>query len=86
VDLNHRPRPYQGTTVRFHNDLQDLQEPRGLPKYLQVAQDNANCGFNCGLKSSAFGKRVCSRACLSEHLLCERKTNLLKLAGTDPNR
>jgi hypothetical protein len=38
------------------------------------------------LKSSAFGKRVCSRACLSEHLLCERKTNLLKLAGTDPNR
>jgi hypothetical protein len=39
VDLNHRPRPYRGTTVRSHNDLQDLQEPRGLPKYLQVVQD-----------------------------------------------
>ena len=30
VDLNHRPRPYQGNTVKFCNDL---QEPRGLPKY-----------------------------------------------------
>src|SRR5215472_10800515 len=23
VDLNHRPRPYQASTVRFHNNLQD---------------------------------------------------------------
>ena len=61
VDLNHRPRPYQGTTVRFHNDLQDLQEPRGLPKYVQVAQDVANCGLDCGLEislSEGFGDRV----------------------------
>src|SRR6266853_3104057 len=23
VDLNHRPRPYQGSTTRFYNNLQD---------------------------------------------------------------
>ena len=54
MDLNHRPRPYQGTTVRSHNDLQDLQEPRGLPKYLQVAQDIANCGLDCGLEITCY--------------------------------
>jgi hypothetical protein len=54
VDLNHRPRPYQGTTVRSHNDLQDLQEPRGLPKYLQVVQDIANCGLDCGLEITCY--------------------------------
>jgi hypothetical protein len=47
VDLNHRPRPYQGTTVRFHNDL---QEPRGLPNATQVVQDIAFCGLGCGLE------------------------------------
>jgi hypothetical protein len=23
VDLNHRPRPYQGSVVRFYNNIQD---------------------------------------------------------------
>ena len=50
VDLNHRPRPYQGNPVRFYNNLQESQEPRGLPKYLQVAHDIANCGSDCGLE------------------------------------
>ena len=32
VDLNHRPRPYQGSVVRSYKDL---QVPRGLPKTAQ---------------------------------------------------
>jgi len=51
VDLNHGPRSYQGSVVRFYNDL---QEPRGLPKYLQVAQDIANCGLDCGLEITCY--------------------------------
>jgi hypothetical protein len=33
VDLNHRARPYQGSVVRFYNDLQDRG---GLPNYAEV--------------------------------------------------
>ena len=53
VDLNHRPRPYQGSVVRSYKDL---QVPRGLPKTAQVLQDHSNCGFNCGLKASLFDR------------------------------
>jgi len=59
VDLNHQPRPYQGNPVRFHNDLQDIQEPRGLPKYLQVVQDIANWGLDCGLEIRPIKRGSC---------------------------
>ena len=49
VDLNHRPRPYQSSAIRFYNNL---QEPRGLPKYAEVAQNIVVCGLDCGLKKS----------------------------------
>src|SRR5215469_2146795 len=51
VDLNHRPRPYQGSVVRSYKNL---QVPRGLPNTAQVIQDHSSCGFNCGLKSLGF--------------------------------
>ena len=51
VDLNHRPRPYHGSVVRFYKNL---QVPRGLPNTAQVIQGHSNCGFKCGLKTSAL--------------------------------
>ena len=30
----------------------NLQEPRGLPKYAEVAQNIVVCGLDCGLKKS----------------------------------
>ena len=32
VDLNHRPRPYQGSVVRFYNNLQDRQHCQNTRK------------------------------------------------------
>ena len=36
-----------GTTIRFFNDL---QTPRGLPKYAEVVEDSIKCGLDCGLE------------------------------------
>jgi hypothetical protein len=49
VHLNHRPRPYQSSAIRSYNNL---QEPRGLPKYAEIAQNIVVCGLDCGLKKS----------------------------------
>ena len=46
VDLNHRPRPYQGCVIRFYKNLQD----RGDCQSTQVVQDIAFCGLGCGLE------------------------------------
>jgi len=42
-----RALPYQGSAVRFYNNLQDT---RGLPNYAEVVQDIACCGLGCGLE------------------------------------
>ncbi len=38
--------------------LQQLTTTRGLPKYLQVVQDSAICGLDCGLKISTRGSGI----------------------------
>jgi hypothetical protein len=37
--------------------LQQLTTMRGLPKYLQVVQDHANCGLSCGLEKQRANRR-----------------------------
>ena len=53
VGLNHRPRPYQSSAVRFYNNLQDrgdCQTTRKSHKTSHIAQDIAYCGLGCGLE------------------------------------
>ena len=50
VDLNHRPRPYQDSVVRFYKNL---QVPRGLPNTAQVIRDHSNCGLKISSRRSA---------------------------------
>jgi hypothetical protein len=35
-----------------------LEEMAGTPKYLQVVQDSAICGLDCGLKISTCGSGI----------------------------
>ena len=49
VDLNHRPRPYQGSVVRFYKNLQDRGDCRTPRKSYKAAQ---NRGFNCGFETN----------------------------------
>jgi hypothetical protein len=37
VDLNHRPRPYQSSTVRFYNDLQDRGDCQNTRKSYETS-------------------------------------------------
>ena len=34
VDLNHRPRPYQGSVVRFYKNLQDRGDCQSTRKFI----------------------------------------------------
>jgi hypothetical protein len=48
VDLNHRPRPYQASTVRLYNNLQDRGDCQTPRKSLKVEQHTAFCGLVVG--------------------------------------
>src|SRR5260370_34575973 len=49
VDLNHRPRPYQGSVVRFYNNLQDRGDCQNTRKSYKASQ---SVGWVMGYRSS----------------------------------
>ena len=56
VDLNHRPRPYQGSVFRFYKNL---PVPRGLPNTAQVIQGYSNLWVQLWVED--FGLRWSAR-------------------------
>ncbi len=49
VDLNHQPRPYQGSVVRFYNNLQDRGDCQNTRKSYKASQ---SVGWLVGYRSS----------------------------------
>jgi hypothetical protein len=79
VDLNHRPRPYQGSVVRFYSNLQDRGDCQTTRKSCKTSQV---VGWVVGWKRCAHIHLLEPRFCIVSGLPTIRPESCQLLPGT----